>query len=193
MTTKHHLLGVAALLGGLGAAPACLAGAQPFLGEIFCGGWNFAPVGTMPLDGALLPISGNEPLFSLIGTTFGGDGQFTFQLPDLRGRAIADSSGSDLGEAGGSESVTLNRSQLPVHSHGYAPPASGGDATLLTPAGAVAATKARTPLYAPGPGDVSMLAVQSGSSGSGQPIQRRQPYLAVTCVIATQGIYPSRN
>ncbi|MDN3920811.1 phage tail protein [Roseateles violae] len=175
------------------------AGAEPFIGQVMCGGWNFAPRGTLELAGQLLPISQYETLFNLIGTNWGGDGQTTFALPDLRGRVVVGTGTGpggvtrQLGESGGSETVTLGSSQLPAHTHGFAPPASPGDASSLSPAGKVAASKARTNLYAPGPGSLPMQSVQSASSGGNQPTSTLQPYLAVKCVVAVEGIYPSQN
>jgi microcystin-dependent protein len=186
------------LLAALCAGPA-RAGAEPFIGQVMCGGWNFAPRGTLELAGQLLPIAEYETLFTLIGTTWGGDGQTTFALPDLRSRVIVGAgqgpgaSAHPLGQIAGNETVTLNSNQLPPHSHGFAPPASIGDATDKSPAGKVAATKARTTLYAPAPGTLPMQAVQSGSVGGGQPHSTMQPYLAIKCVVAVEGIYPAQN
>ena len=187
-----------ALLGSLGATPSH-AGADPFVGQVMCGGFNFAPSGWMEMAGQTLSIAEYEVLFQLIGTTWGGDGQTTFRLPDLRGRAIMGTgqgpglSPRNLGDVEGTESETLAGSQLPAHNHAFAPAASTNDATAKTPAGNVAATKARTLLYAPGPGDVAMQASQSGSIGSGQPISNMQPYLPMKCLIAVFGIFPSQN
>lgn len=183
----------------LAGMPSAHAGLDPFIGQVMCGGWNFAPYGWMEMDGRLLPISEYEPLFALIGTAFGGDGQETFALPDTRSRMMVSQgqgpglSNRVLGQAMGSESQTLTSSQLPSHSHGYRPQGSLGDATALSPAAAVAANKARTTLYAPGPGTVPMQGVQSGVTGGSQPFQVQQPYQTIKCVIAVWGIFPSQN
>nr|WP_295078560.1 tail fiber protein [uncultured Roseateles sp.] len=183
----------------LAGIPSAHAGTDPFIGQVMCGGWNFAPNGWMEMDGRLLPIAEYDALFALIGTTFGGDGQTTFALPDTRSRMVVSQgqgpglSNRVLGQAMGSESQTLTSSQLPAHSHGYRPQGSLGDATALSPAGAVAANKARTTLYAPGPGTVAMQGVQSSVAGGSQPFQVQQPYQAIKCVIAVWGIFPSQN
>jgi microcystin-dependent protein len=148
------------------------------------------------MNGQLLPIAGNEVLFTLIGTTWGGDGQTTFALPDMRGRAIMGSGtgpSHPLGEVGGTESETLGTAQLPPHSHGFNPQASLSDASATSPAGKVFANKARTTLYAPGPGNVAMQATVSGTSGGAQPLNNMQPYLPVKCVVAAFGIFPAQN
>ena len=194
-----HTLTALALLGALGSATPSYADSEPFVGQIMCGGWNFAPVGWMELAGQTLPISENETLFNLIGTTWGGDGQTTFMLPDLRGRAIVGQgqgpglSNHILGEVGGTEAISIGTAQMPNHSHSFQPRASSADATAKTPAGNVPASKARTTLYAPGPGDVAMQGVQSSTVGGGQPANHLQPYLPMKCAVAVFGIFPSQN
>lgn len=176
-----------------------LAQSEPILGQIMCGAFNFAPRGWARLDGQLLPISTNTALFALLGTNYGGDGRTTFALPDMRGRVlIHDGSGPGLtphtiGEAAGTEAVTLNNAQLPAHTHTVTPQGSPSDATLVSPAGGVPATKARTTLYAPGPGTVPMSPVLTSPAGSNAPVPVMQPYLTVNCFIALQGIFPSRD
>ena len=195
-----------ALVGGLTALMSPLpsaAAADPFIGEVMCGGWNFAPQGFMDLNGQLLPIAEYDGLFALIGTTFGGDGQTTFALPDMRSRVVVGSgqgpglSPRQLGEQSGTETETLTIAKMPAHSHGLAPPASLADATGKSPAASIASSKARTTLYAPGPGNVLMQAAQSttvgGVGGAAAPLDNRQPTLSVKCVIAVVGIFPQRN
>ena len=195
-----------ALVGGLTALMSPLpsaAAADPFIGEVMCGGWNFAPQGFMDLNGQLLPIAEYDALFALIGTTFGGDGQTTFALPDMRSRVVVGSgqgpglSPRQLGEQSGTETETLTIAKMPAHSHGLAPPASLADATGKSPAANLASSKARTTLYAPGPGNVLMQAAQSstvgGVGGNAAPLENRQPTLTVKCVIAVFGIFPSQN
>ena len=177
-----------ALVGGLTALMTPLpsaAAADPFIGEVMCGGWNFAPQGFMDMSGQLLPIAEYDALFALIGTTFGGDGQTTFALPDMRSRVVVGSgqgpglSPRQLGEQSGTETETLTIAKMPAHSHGLAPPASLAAATGKSPAANLASSKARTTLYAPGPGNVLMQAAQSttvgGVGGAAAPLDNRQP------------------
>src|SRR5215207_11260153 len=120
--------------------------AQPYVGEIRMFAGNFAPAGWMFCEGQMLPISENETLFQLIGTTYGGDGQVTFALPDLRGRIpIHQGSGFNLADAGGAETVTLTTSELPAHSHSLS--ASTGHGNSSPPAGNVLADTASLSLY----------------------------------------------
>jgi microcystin-dependent protein len=172
---------------------------DPFLGQLMCGAFNFPPKGWARLDGQLLAISQNTALFALLGTNFGGNGQTTFALPDMRGRVlIHDGQGPGLtprtiGESAGTEEVTLNNAQLPAHTHTVTPQGSNADATLVSPANGVPPTKARTTLYAPGPGTVPMSPVLTSPAGSNSPVPVMQPYLTVNCFIAVQGVFPSRN
>jgi len=166
--------------------------AQPYVGEIRMFAGNFAPAGWMFCEGQLLPISENETLFQLIGTTYGGDGQSTFALPDLRGRLpIHQGNGFALAETGGAEEITLTVQQIPAHSHallGTANSASSTDpgnqvtgttqASTITPYGT---DNPKTPL--------SPSAV--GSVGGSQPHTNFQPYLCVDFIISLFGIFPS--
>lgn len=193
---------VAMLAIGMLAAPATTAvwaGDQPYVGEIVCGAWNFAPRGTLDAAGAILPISQNIALFSLLGTTYGGNGVNNFQLPDLRGRVMLNSgqgpglSDYQLGQVNGVEAQSLSINQMPAHAHLVTPLGSAADATLVSPAGAVPASKARTTYFAAATPGASMAAVQSQSAGGGQPVSTMQPYVAITCAIATQGVFPPRQ
>ena len=172
---------------------------DPFIGQIMCAGFTFAPRGWAELNGQILPIAQNTSLFALIGTTYGGNGQTNFALPDLRGRVpMHAGSGPGLtprgqGESAGAEQVTLNNAQLPAHNHTVTPQGSPSDATLISPANGVPATKARTTLYAPGPGTVPMSPVLTSPAGSNAPVPVMQPYLAVKCFIALVGVFPSQN
>jgi len=187
-----------ALLAALQAAPA-QAQSEPILGQIMCGAWNFAPRGWALLNGQLLPIATNTALFALLGTTYGGDGRTTFALPDLRGRFPMHwgmgpgLTNRDLGERAGTETVTLNTSQLPPHAHQVAPLGSNNDATSVSPAGKVPAAKARTTLYTDPTNLVSEAATTTSATGGGAPVDNMPPYLTFTCVIAVEGIFPSRN
>jgi microcystin-dependent protein len=187
-------LAVSALCSGQAHAQA-----EPYLGQIACFGFDFAPRGWLPADGRLMSISQNTALFSLLGTYYGGNGVNTFALPDLRGRVVigaGQSPGQSLhtqGEAGGAESVNLTVKNLPPHAHTVAPAGSSGDATDISPAGKAPATKARTTLYGnPTPG-TNLAATTTSSVGSGTPVTTLPPYLAMNCAIAVTGIFPSRD
>jgi microcystin-dependent protein len=165
----------------------------PYVGEIRMGGWNFAPVGWAQCNGALMSIAQNQTLFALIGTTYGGDGQSTFALPDLRGRLpVHIGPGFTLGQPGGSESVALTSNQVPGHSHTFTCSTSGG--TQSAPSGYVPATLQggtayiqATPTAAMAPGSI-----QPGSGGN-QPHDNMQPYLCVTFIISLYGVFPSQS
>lgn len=183
-------------LAGVLHAPA--ARAELYLGEILCGGWNFAPRGTAIAAGQLLPIRDNTALFSLLGTQYGGDGRTTFALPDLRGRKLVNAgqapglSQYDQGAAGGVEAFTLQTSQMPAHSHLVVPRGSSADASQMLPVGNVPANKLRTLDFADATLGASQAAASTEPAGQGLPLPTLQPYLTVTCVIATQGVFPPR-
>lgn len=166
--------------------------AQPYVGEIRMFGGNFAPAGWMSCAGQLVPISEYETLFNLIGTTYGGDGQATFALPDLRGRLpIHIGGGFTLGENGGVETVTLSVAQMPSHSH----PMSGSinQAASLDPTNRMLA-KPDKQLYRPdNPTGVPLASQSVGLAGGSQPHDNRQPYLCVTFIISMFGIFPSQT
>jgi len=173
---------------------------DPFLGQIMCAGFNFAPRGWAELNGQLLPIAQNTALFALLGTQYGGNGVTTFALPDMRGRVLVHAGQGpgltlrDQGESAGTEQVTLNNAQLPAHSHTVIPQGSAAEATLTSPEqGVPATTKKKSPAYAPGPGTVPMSMTLTTSAGSNAPVPVMQPYLTVRCFIAMQGVFPSRN
>ena len=176
--------------------------AEPFLGEIRIFGGNFAPVGWALCNGALLQISQNTALFSILGTTYGGDGVRTFALPDLRGRVVVGfGQGPGLsayaqGQIGGAESQTLTTAQMPLHSHsvGASETASTSDPKGGVPAKVVGAQVGSAPhVYGAAPDGTAMNSAMIGSSGSGQPFSILQPYLVINYIIALQGIFPSRN
>lgn len=189
---------VLAIAATLGIAQQAQAQSQPYIGQIMCAGFNFAPRGWAALDGQLLPISQNSALFSLLGTTYGGDGRSTFALPDMRGRMLVHTgmgpglTPRSLGEQGGTETTTLNVTHMPPHSHSVAPLASSGDANSISPTGKAPATKARTTLYADATPGNTMAATQSSVAGGGQPFNNMQPFVTVNCFIALEGVYPSR-
>jgi len=164
--------------------------AQPYVGEIRMFAGNFAPAGWMFCEGQLLPISENETLFQLIGTTYGGDGQSTFALPDLRGRLpLHMGNGFVLAETGGAEEITLTVSQIPAHSHPALASASTG--TAGSPSGGVYATAVGFNPYVDGDTNVAMNAGMVGSVGGSQPHTNFQPYLCIDFIISLFGIFPS--
>jgi microcystin-dependent protein len=196
---------------------------DPFIGQLMCVGFNFAPNGWAVCDGSLLSISQNSALFSLLGTAYGGNGTTTFGLPDLRGRVpVGMGTGPGLpnvaqGEVFGSSTTTILVSNLPAHAHGI-PPAQvsgaaciSGPATTNNPAGAYPASveiavndggngaTATALAYATGTptgtlaGGASIPASSTGITGGSQPIDNQPPSLGMNWIIATQGIYPSRQ
>lgn len=164
--------------------------AQPYVGEIRMFAGNFAPAGWMFCEGQLLPISENETLFQLIGTTYGGDGESTFALPDLRGRIpIHQGNGLILAETGGAEEITLTVSQIPAHSHPLL--ASSGVSTLTDPGGNVSGQTGTFDGYQTTAGATPMAAQSISSVGGSQPHTNFQPYLCVNFIISLFGIFPS--
>jgi microcystin-dependent protein len=167
---------------------------QPFLGEIKIISWNYAPKGWAFCNGQFLPINQNQPLFALFGTMYGGNGQTTFALPDLRGRApvhVGAGSFTTQGTVLGQASHTLTISELPQHLHlaqGYS---QNGD--QVVPTGNVLSVV--TGLYAgPGSGSLTTLNPASISNvGGSQPHENRMPYLVLNFIVALIGIFPSRN
>ena len=163
--------------------------AQPYVGEIRIFAGNFAPAGWMFCQGQLLPISENETLFNLIGTTYGGDGQSTFALPDLRGRVpIHQGNGFTLAETGGAETVTLTVNQIPAHSHPML--ASSSIGSLPTAQSNVLAKVTNIDLYSGDVTDTPMTPVAVTSTGGSQPHNNFQPYLCVSFIISLFGIFP---
>jgi microcystin-dependent protein len=166
--------------------------AQPYVGEIRMFAGNFAPAGWMFCEGQLLPISENEVLFQLIGTTYGGDGESTFALPDLRGRIpIHQGNGLILAETGGAEEITLTVQQIAAHSHPML--ASTAAATQTTPATNVVATPTTIDLYRAGATSAAMAPQAISSTGGSQPHTNFQPYLCIDFIISLFGIFPSQT
>ena len=164
--------------------------AQPYVGEIRIFAGNFAPAGWMFCEGQLLPISENETLFQLIGTTYGGDGQSTFALPDLRGRIpIHQGNGFILAETGGAEEITLTVNQIPAHSHPMLASAAGGN--LNTPGGNVTSESAAVKIYYADEPTTNMNPLAVGPVGGSQPHTNFQPYLCIDFIISLFGIFPS--
>ncbi|PKN94768.1 MAG: phage tail protein [Chloroflexi bacterium HGW-Chloroflexi-6] len=164
--------------------------AQPYVGEIRMFAGNFAPAGWMFCEGQLLPISENETLFQLIGTTYGGDGESTFALPDLRGRIpLHQGNGFILAETGGAEEITLTVNQIPAHSHPFL--ASATISNQSAPTNNVVAQSSSADLYIEDTPNVSLVATAISSVGGSQPHTNFQPYLCVDFIISLFGIFPS--
>jgi microcystin-dependent protein len=173
--------------------------ADVFVGEIRVFPFNFAPVNWAQCDGQLLAISQNTALFSLLGTQFGGDGKSTFALPNLQGNmplCMGDGIGltpRDMGETGGSATVTLLTTEIPAHTHPVLAAATGN---VSSPANAMfgGAARGRSPGYAAaGTGTVNMSAGAVGQTGGSQPHDNMPPYLTLNFCIALTGIFPSRS
>jgi microcystin-dependent protein len=164
--------------------------AQPYVGEIRMFAGNFAPAGWMFCEGQLLPISENETLFQLIGTTYGGDGQSTFGLPDLRGRLpIHQGNGFVLAETGGAEEITLTTAQMPIHTHAFLGNTAAG--TSANVQGNVPATSSAVQIYRESAANQNMNPVAIGPVGGSQPHTNFQPYLCIDFIISLFGIFPS--
>jgi microcystin-dependent protein len=164
---------------------------EPFLAEIKIVGFNFAPRGFAFCDGQILPINQNQSLFSLLGTTYGGDGRTSFALPELRGRVPVHegANGITLGQKSGAETATLAAGALPAHSHGLRVTATSADGN--TPGGKVLAGS-NADLYAL-PGALVEMASDTVANTGGQSHNNMQPFLALNFVIALSGLFPSRN
>ncbi len=169
-------------------------GLDTFLGEIFLTPYTFAPRGSASCDGQIIPIQQNTALFALLGTTYGGNGQTTFALPDLRGRLpmhVGQGPGlsiRDLGEQAGSETITMLTSEMPAHSHSGAQ--IGGGRRVRTPsATAFPASSTEQLLYGEAAGDAMDV---TASVGGGQPMNNLPPYLVLNICISLQGIFPQR-
>jgi microcystin-dependent protein len=164
--------------------------AQPYVGEIRMFAGNFAPAGWMFCEGQLLPISENETLFQLIGTTYGGDGQSTFALPDLRGRLpIHQGNGFILAETGGAEEITLTVNQIPAHAHPFL--ASTAVATQTSPQNNVVAQSSAADMFIEDTPNVNLAANAIAAVGGSQPHTNFQPYLCIDFIISLFGIFPS--
>jgi microcystin-dependent protein len=165
---------------------------MPYVGELRMFAGNFAPAGWMFCEGQPLPISENETLFQLIGTTYGGDGEETFNLPDLRGRIPMHTTGA-LGEAGGVTDVTLTTQQIPVHTHAWV--ASANQGTLPNPGNNVLArsSTAGVFLYMNDVPDVNLAAGSLAPIGGSQPHTNVQPYLCINFIISLFGEFPRQS
>ncbi|MDH4393108.1 MAG: tail fiber protein [Aquabacterium sp.] len=170
---------------------------QPFVGEVRLFAGNFAPAGWSFCDGSLYAISEAEALFALIGTTYGGDGQSTFAMPDLRGRVpVHQGTGNGLstrtmGEPGGTETVALTTQQMPAHTHALR--ASSAAATGSAPGGAVLADTGAVNSYGSGTPSQAMAAGALAAQGGNQPHENMAPFLTVSYIISLFGIFPQQN
>lgn len=170
---------------------------DPTLAQIIMFGGNFAPMSYAFCHGQLMSIAENTALFSLLGTTFGGDGQVTFAVPDLRGRVPVGTgqgnglSSFDLGQMGGTETFTLRTNNLPAHNHQLI--AFSEAANDAAPAGNLIANTGTDLEYTNVAPNAAMAASAISITGRGTPITNIQPYLAINFIIAVEGIYPSRN
>ena len=163
---------------------------EPFIGEVKVFGFNYAPKGWALCNGQLLSINQNQALFSLLGTTYGGNGQTTFALPDLRGRTpLHVGNGVTLGQSAGQETHTLTTTEMPMHTHLVS--ASSATDNKTTATGSVWGASTSNP-YAP-QSNTTMAPNAIGTAGQSQPHENRQPYLTLNFCIALVGIYPSRN
>jgi microcystin-dependent protein len=169
---------------------------QPYIGEIRMFGGSFAPAGWAFCAGQLMPISENDALFTLIGTTYGGDGQETFGIPDLQGRTpihAGQGPGQNyqLGEKAGVESVTLTTNTIPVHNHAYV--ASSALGTGSDPTNSLISQHPTASAYSVAPPTGAMNTAVVGPMGGSQPHDNMQPYLCVTYIISLFGIFPTQN
>ena len=213
----NALLCASALAMGVGFSQSAQA-SEPFIAEIIMFGGNFAPRGWALCDGQLLPISSNTALFSILGTTYGGDGRTTFGLPDLRGRtAVHPGNGPglpsvSLGQKGGATTATLSIANMPSHNHTATLHASDERGNTAVPHEIIPATttdpqvdinsmlasKPRTNIYHEDPpavsiGDMDARSITLSNTGGGQSFNIRDPYLGINHIIALFGIFPSRN
>ncbi len=170
---------------------------EPFVGEVRLFAGNFAPSGWAFCDGQLVPISENETLFNLIGTTYGGDGQNTFALPDLRGRvpvhqgSNGQSGSYVIGQQGGVETATLTAAQMPQHTHAML--ASTTAASSVHAAADVLGSSATMNLYGAGAPNMAMDPNAISQLGGGQPHENMPPYVALNYIVSFFGVFPSQN
>jgi microcystin-dependent protein len=168
--------------------------AEPFLSEIRIMSFNFAPKSWAMCNGQLMPINQNQALFSLLGTTYGGDGRINFALPDLRGQVpIHVGSGHTLGEKGGEQAHTLSIAELPTHTHVLSASATAANASPPTPIGNILADSAPAQAYGPPAALVAMNPGSVTNTGGSQAHLNMQPFLILTFCIALQGIFPSQT
>jgi microcystin-dependent protein len=174
---------------------------EPFLSEIKIFGFNFAPRGWAQCDGQILPINQNQSLYSLLGTTYGGDGRTSFALPDMRGRVPLHANGGQysFGQKAGAESVTLTGAEIPSHSHAVNGTSENGDTNTFTGNSLAAGFDSRTvkqkaaEVYAPAANLINLHSSTVASTGGSLPHNNLQPSCVVNFCIALQGLFPSRT
>lgn len=193
-TIRRLLLAGSMVIGSLQGGGAVAGGVEPFMGTIMWVPYNFAPKNWALCDGSLLPIAQNQALFSLLGTTYGGNGVTTFALPNFQGRLLVkEGQGPGLssytqGQTGGEAAHTLSINEMPVHTHNVN--VSTDPAAAATPTGNVYAQAASGNLYSAGP--PGNMVTATAPAGGGQPHNNMMPYTTLNCIIALQGIFPSR-
>lgn len=166
--------------------------ATPFLGEIKIISFNFAPRGWALCNGQFLPINQNQALFAILGTTFGGNGQTTFALPDFRGRApLHVGGGFNLGQAGGQEFHTVTMSEMPAHNHAVSASNLADATNVVDPSGNYPANSAVPPYRTTA--NTTFHPASVTSVGGSQPHENRQPFTVLNFIIALQGVFPSQN
>ncbi|UKB83572.1 tail fiber protein [Chryseobacterium sp. MEBOG06] len=172
---------------------------EPFLGQIAFVPYMFVPKNWAECNGQLLPISQNTALFSLLGTTYGGNGTTTFALPDMRGRMLVHNGQAPggpttytMGQTGGTESVTLNITQMPAHNHTVNAVTAEGNQNV--PTGSLPAnTKVLDKEYSDAPTDTTMKSTMLSNTGGNQPHENRPPFITLKCIISLTGVYPVQN
>lgn len=197
MKLKNIITAVCISASLLTVAPSAQSGSDPMIGEIQWFAGNFPPRGWAFCDGQLLAISQYTALFSILGTTYGGDGRTTFALPDVRGRTLIHAgeglglTRKLLGQRGGAETVALSIANMPAHTHALR--ASGGSASAAVPTNNVLASPGRTRIYDSAEANVNMNGSSVSAVGAGLPHDNMQPYNTLNCIIALEGLYPPRN
>jgi microcystin-dependent protein len=174
--------------------------AQPYIGQVIAVGFNFVPVNWLACDGTLYPISEYDALYTLIGTSYGGDGVTTFAVPDLRGRSPVNAGQGPgystyfLGQSGGSESVTLTAQQVGSHSHSLMTSSQTASASTPATTAAVAVVEAaKVKVFGSGNANTTLSGNSIAPAGGSQPHENRQPFLAVNYIICYAGIFPPQS
>jgi len=190
---KKNIIFIVALLGLSFNSLKAQAEGDQYLGQMLFVSFGYAPKGWAECNGQQLPIAQNQALFTLLGTTYGGNGQTTFALPNIQSRVlIGDNSNYILGSIGGEETHTLSFPEMPAHKHIVTAVSTAGNKN--SPEGNLPAdTKILDKEYSSGSGDVMMNTGVIGYTGGNQPHNNLQPYITFKCIIALQGVYPSRN
>jgi len=198
MSIKRLLASATILAAGLSTTTPALADSDPYLGEVMIVGFTFCPRGWADASGQILPINQNQSLYSLYGTTFGGDGRTTFALPRMRGRIPIGNDGSNgtMGQLGGSETNTMTAAQMPSHTHQAGVQTTNVAANSPNPASdafGIATSNTYVDGAAPNQNFMNAGTVTIGNKGGGQAQNNMMPTLALRYCVALQGIFPSRN